>query len=119
MQGISTIGLDIAKSVFQVHGIDAEGRMIIRRQLKRRYALPFFAKLRPCFTAQSPAVIVARKDFPVDNLREFVDYLKQNGDHVKQAHGGIGASSHMACLLFAAQAASSPAWLLIAAPPLR
>jgi tripartite-type tricarboxylate transporter receptor subunit TctC len=108
MQGISTIGLDIAKSVFQVHGIDAEGRMIIRRQLKRRYALPFFAKLRPCFTAQSPAVIVARKDFPVDNLREFVDYLKQNGDHVKQAHGGIGASSHMACLLFAAQAGVKP-----------
>ena len=32
------------------------------------------------FTAQSPAVIVARKDFPANNLREFVDYLKQNGD---------------------------------------
>jgi transposase len=48
MQGITTIGLDIAKSVFQVHGIDVEGRMIIRRRLKRRYALPFFAKLRPC-----------------------------------------------------------------------
>jgi transposase len=36
MQGITTIGLDIAKSVFQVHGIDVEGRMIIRRRLKRR-----------------------------------------------------------------------------------
>jgi tripartite-type tricarboxylate transporter receptor subunit TctC len=60
------------------------------------------------FTAQSPAVIVARKDFPARNLREFVDYLKQNGDRVKQAHGGIGASSHMACLLFAAQAGVKP-----------
>ena len=60
------------------------------------------------FTAQSPAVIVARKDFPADNLREFVDYLKQNGDQVKQAHGGIGASSHMACLLFTAQAGVKP-----------
>ena len=61
------------------------------------------------FTAQSPAVIVARKDFPARDLREFVDYLKKNGDRVKQAHGGIGASSHMACLLFAAQADVKPA----------
>jgi tripartite-type tricarboxylate transporter receptor subunit TctC len=60
------------------------------------------------FTAQSPAVIVARKDFPAKDLREFVDYLKQNGDRVKQAHGGIGASSHMACLLFNAQAGVKP-----------
>ena len=51
-------------------------------------------------TAHAPAVIVARKDFPATNLSDFVDYLKQNGDKVKQAHGGIGASSHMACLLF-------------------
>jgi tripartite-type tricarboxylate transporter receptor subunit TctC len=61
------------------------------------------------FTAQSPAVIVARKDFPAKDLREFVDYLKKNGDRVKQAHGGIGASSHMACLLFTAQADVKPA----------
>src|SRR5215468_11332573 len=60
------------------------------------------------FTAQSPAVIVARKDFPAKDLREFVDYLKQNGDRVKQAHGGVGASSHMACLLFTAQAGVKP-----------
>jgi tripartite-type tricarboxylate transporter receptor subunit TctC len=33
-------------------------------------------------------------------LAEFTSYVKQNGDKVKQAHGGIGASSHMACLLF-------------------
>jgi tripartite-type tricarboxylate transporter receptor subunit TctC len=51
-------------------------------------------------TAHAPAVIVARKDFPASNLSEFVTYLRQNGDKVRQAHGGIGASSHMACLLF-------------------
>src|SRR6516165_9869463 len=51
-------------------------------------------------TANAPAVIVARKDFPAKNLSEFVAYLKENGDKLKQAHGGIGASSHMACLLF-------------------
>jgi tripartite-type tricarboxylate transporter receptor subunit TctC len=51
-------------------------------------------------TAHAPAVIVARKDFPASNLSEFVAYLRQSGDKVRQAHGGIGASSHMACLLF-------------------
>src|SRR5207344_2327133 len=44
------------------------------------------------FTAHAPAVIVARKDFPADDLRAFVANLKQNGEAVKQAHGGIGAS---------------------------
>jgi len=48
IQAITTIGLDIAKSVFQVHGIDVEGNVIIRRQLKRRYVLTFFQKLPSC-----------------------------------------------------------------------
>ena len=48
MQTIATIGLDIAKSVFQVHGVDAAGQLIVRRQLKRRHVLAFFAKLPPC-----------------------------------------------------------------------
>jgi transposase len=48
MQSITTIGLDIAKSVFQVHGVDANGLVVIRRQLKRRYVLAFFEKLPPC-----------------------------------------------------------------------
>jgi transposase len=48
MQTVTIIGLDIAKSVFQVHGIDAAGQVVIRRQLKRRYVLSFFEKLRPC-----------------------------------------------------------------------
>lgn len=55
------------------------------------------------FTVESPAVIVARKDFPAKDLREFVAHLKTHGDTVKQAHGGIGSSSHMACLLFTSQ----------------
>jgi hypothetical protein len=48
MQAITTIGLDIAKSVFQVHGVDTEGNVVIRRQLKRRYVLAFFQKVPPC-----------------------------------------------------------------------
>jgi transposase len=48
MQAIRTIGLDIAKSVFQVHCVDAEGNVVLRRRLKRRYVLAFFQKLSPC-----------------------------------------------------------------------
>jgi transposase len=48
MQTITTVGLDIAKSVFQVHCVDANGDVVLRRQLKRRYVLAFFQKLPPC-----------------------------------------------------------------------
>jgi transposase len=44
MQTVTTIGLDIAKSVFQVHGVDAAGQVLIRRKLKHRYVLAFFQK---------------------------------------------------------------------------
>jgi len=45
---ISTIGLDLAKNVFQVHGVDPEGNVVVRRTLRRAQVLPFFAKLPPC-----------------------------------------------------------------------
>jgi transposase len=48
MQTITTIDLDIAKSVFQMHGVDADGKVLIRCKLKRRYDTAFFQKLQPC-----------------------------------------------------------------------
>ena len=48
MQTVTTIGLDIAKSVFQLHGIDAAGSVVMRHQLKRRSMLAFFQKLPAC-----------------------------------------------------------------------
>lgn len=45
---ITTIGLDVAKQVFQVHGVDADETAVLRRQLKRRQVEPFFARLAPC-----------------------------------------------------------------------
>ena len=48
MQAVTTIGLDIAKSVFQVHCIDANGVVVMRQQLKRSRVLGFFMKLSPC-----------------------------------------------------------------------
>lgn len=48
MEKVATISLDIAKSVFQVHGVGADGEFVIRRQLTRARMLPFFAKLPRC-----------------------------------------------------------------------
>lgn len=45
---ISTIGIDLAKNVFQVHGIDYQGKVVIARQLRRKQVMDFFAKLPPC-----------------------------------------------------------------------
>jgi transposase len=48
MAQVSTIGLDLAKNVFQVHGIDAEGKVVVRRSLRRGEVVTFFTKLAPC-----------------------------------------------------------------------
>ncbi len=48
MSEVTTIGLDLAMSVFQVHGVDGSGKPVIRRQLRRRQVLVFFKKLPPC-----------------------------------------------------------------------
>src|SRR5580700_8551295 len=45
---ITTIGLDIAKNVFQVHGIDAAEKVVVRKQLRRGQMLAFFKALPPC-----------------------------------------------------------------------
>lgn len=45
---ITTIGIDLAKSVFQIHGADSRGKAVLRRQLKRAQMLTFFARLEPC-----------------------------------------------------------------------
>ena len=45
---VSTIGLDFAKNVFQVHGISDDGTVAIRRRLRRAEVVPFFSRLPPC-----------------------------------------------------------------------
>src|SRR4029450_2054749 len=54
MGEVSTIGLDIAKSVFQVHGVDAGGAVVIRRRITRAKLLEFFAALPPCLVGIEP-----------------------------------------------------------------
>ena len=53
---ITTIGLDIAKNVFQVHGIDATEKVVVRKRLRRSQVIEFFAALPPCPRGGSPAV---------------------------------------------------------------
>jgi transposase len=48
MGEVSTVGLDIAKSVFQVHGVDVDGAVVIRKRVSRAKVLEFFAALPPC-----------------------------------------------------------------------
>ena len=48
MEKVATIGLDIAKAVFQVHGVDATGEVVVRKRLSRARVIPFFAKLPRC-----------------------------------------------------------------------
>jgi len=48
MRTITTIGIDLAKKVFQVHDVDAEGKIVVARKLRRKDVLAFFAKLAPC-----------------------------------------------------------------------
>src|SRR4029453_15051908 len=45
-------------------------------------------------TAGLPIVIVAKKDFPANNLKEFVDYVRKNQDKVNEAHAGVGSVMH-------------------------
>ena len=45
---ITTVGLDLAKNVFQIHAIDEAGEVIVGRALRRRQVMPFFSKLEPC-----------------------------------------------------------------------
>ena len=51
-------------------------------------------------SANAPAAVSIKNDIPVKDLKEFVAWAKQKGSEVKQAHGGVGGTSHMACLLF-------------------
>ena len=51
MSNIATVGLDLAKNVFQVHGADASGRTELRKKLRRDQVLAFFSQLQPCVVA--------------------------------------------------------------------
>ena len=55
MERVTTIGLDIAKSTFQVHGLDASGEVLLRRRVTRARVVPFFEKVGRCWLEERPA----------------------------------------------------------------
>ncbi len=58
MTEVITIGLDLAKDVYQVHGVDAEGGVVFRRQLRRSQMLPFFKKQPLCLVCMEACAIL-------------------------------------------------------------
>jgi transposase len=66
MQQITTIGLDLAKQVFQVHGAEADGSPVVSGELRRADVLAFFKKLSPCLVGWRPAAgrIIGRAGLP-------------------------------------------------------
>jgi transposase len=62
MGEVSTIGLDIAKSVFQVHGVDGTGAVVMRKRIGRSKVLEFFGSLSPC--------LVGSRSLPIGTLLE-------------------------------------------------
>jgi tripartite-type tricarboxylate transporter receptor subunit TctC len=58
--------------------------------------------------ASAPIVVFTRRDFPADNLKDFVGYLKTKGDHVKVGHNGVGSNAHLTCMLLSHLVGAKP-----------
>jgi transposase len=103
---ITTIGLDIAKNVFQVHGIDAAEKVVVRRQLRRGQVIKFFAALAPCLvgmeacaTAHYWARELTRlghevRLMPAKDVKAYVKRNKNDAADAGRAAGSADAASH-------------------------
>jgi transposase len=69
MKNITTIGLDLAKRVFQVHGTDHDGRAVLCKKLRRGQVLKFFATVSPCFRDILEAIERIERDVPDEQPR--------------------------------------------------
>jgi len=96
MTEVTTIGLDIAKTVFQIHGVDAAGGVVIRRQLRRRQVLSFFRKqpsclvgMEACATAHHWAREITALGHEVKLMppRYVKPYVKRNKNDAADAEG--------------------------------
>ena len=55
LSSVTIVGLDLAKHVFQVHGVDASGRVVVAKAMRRNKLVEFFASLSPCLVGSRPA----------------------------------------------------------------
>ncbi|MCP4343384.1 MAG: transposase, partial [Desulfobulbaceae bacterium] len=44
----TTVGIDLAKNMFQIHAVDERGKVVVKKQLRRNQVIPFFSNLEPC-----------------------------------------------------------------------
>ena len=103
MEKIATIGLDIAKSVFQVHGVDAAGEVVVRKRLSRARVIPFFAKLPRCLVGMGPLLASAFVASVADpqvfktgrDLAAWIGLVpRQNSSGGKERLGGISRAGN-------------------------
>lgn len=96
MSKIITVGLDLAKNVFQAHGADISGQAVLRKKLKRDQVLPFFAQLRPCVVAM-PADAIATLEVLAAALRHLETEIgKLDAEIARRAKGNDVARRLMA-----------------------
>jgi hypothetical protein len=100
---ITTIGLDIAKNVFQVHGIDTAEKVVIRKQLRRGQVLKFFASLPPCLVGIEACATarhwaheltcpsICRAGMFLEGFANQVDMIPQTVQHARvgDRHSGV------------------------------
>src|SRR5271169_4461167 len=91
---MSTLGIDLAKNLFHVHGVDGQGRTVVQRQLRRRQLMPFVAQLQPCLVAMEAcggahywAREIARRGHEVKLMspRLVRPYVKSNKNDARDA----------------------------------
>ena len=90
MEKVSTIGLDLAKLVFQVHGADAAGRAVLRRQLRRGELLRFLGSLEPCVVAMEACGSAHHWGREIARLGHEVRLIV-NGGAIPGQRGGVKA----------------------------
>ena len=77
---ITTIGLDIAKNVFQIHGIDAAEKVVVRKQLRRGQVLAFFKALAPCLVGMEACATAHYWARELTKLGHQVRLIRHTGD---------------------------------------
>src|SRR3989449_7568467 len=113
---VSTIGLDLAKNVFQVHGIDANEKVVVRKQLRRSQVMKFFEALPPCLvgmeacaTAHYWARELAKLGHEVRLMpaKDVKAYLKRNKNDAADAGRSARRFAAPPCVLWGSNRPSS------------
>jgi hypothetical protein len=93
---ITAIGLDLAKQVFQVHGVDERGHSVLSRKLRRAQVALFFANLPPCLVGPRPADSIRGRSSKA--LRQSPDVWPQSDPRPPSSKGRL-ASRERPCML--------------------